>query len=201
LKNGDSRAGPADAGHSSAPLFPLPGFYLYPGRVEGLHIFEPRYRRMVEDLLDRRGWLVIGAIQEGHEAEAAGAPPVYPVACLGEIVHHERLPEGRFLVSVAGLTRVRLREVPSSEPYRQVTYEPLPDVPAPTSEADQLSDRLRRALLLRSKTFLDLPPNLPTGALADLLLSTLELPVGRRQELFANPSVRERARGVLAELD
>lgn len=184
-----------------APLFPLPGFHLYPGRVEGLHVFEPRYRKMVEDLLDRRGWLVISSIQEGHETAALGAPPVYPVASLAEIVHHQRLPDDRFLLSVAGLARVRIREVPSGEPYRQVAFEPLPDVPAPAGEADQLSDQLRRALLLRSSTFLDLPSDLPTGALADLLLSTLELPVGRAQRHFENPSVAERARGVLGELD
>lgn len=196
--------GPEGSAGSSgpiAPLFPLPGFYLYPGRVEGLHVFEPRYRKLVADLLDRRGWLVTSSIQEGHEGEALGAPPVYPVASLGEIVHHQRLDDGRFLLSIAGLARVRIREVPSGEPYRQVAFEPLPDVPAPPAEAERLSDRLRRALLQRSQTFLDLPANLPTGALADLLLSTLDLPVGRTQRLFETPSVVERAQGVLAALD
>lgn len=195
VPSADSEHGPV------APLFPLPGFYLYPGRVEGLHIFEQRYRKMVEDLLDHRGWLVISSIQEGHEHDALGAPPVYPVATLGEIVHHQRLEGGRYLVSLAGLSRVRIREVESGEPYRKVAFEPQPDVPASDVQAEALSDRLRRALLARSQTFLDLPQNLPTGALADLLLSTLELPVSRAQRLFENPSVEDRARGVLAELD
>lgn len=190
----------APPGGSVAPLFPLPGFHLYPGRIEGLHVFEERYRRMIEDLLDRRGWLVLGSIEEGHEPEAPGAPPVYPVASLAEIVHHQRLEDGRFLLSVAGLTRVRIREVGSAKPYREVAFEPLPEVPASPEETLDLSDRLRRALLARSPTFLDLPRDLTTGALADLLISTLDLPVSRIQHLFQDPRAAERARAVLAEL-
>ena len=191
---------PSEGVPLTAPLFPLPGFHLYPGRVEGLHVFEPRYRKMVEDLLDRRGWLVISSIQEGHEGEALGAPPVYPVATLGEIVRHQRLADGRFLLSIAGLARVRILEVESGEPYRQVQLEPIQEVQAPDGESEELADRLRRALLSRSDTFLELPSDLPTGALADLLLSTLDLPVSRLQRLFEEASVAERARQVLAEV-
>lgn len=187
-------------GGSVAPLFPLPGYHLYPGRIEGLHVFEPRYRRLVEDLLDRRGWLVLVSIEEGHEGEARGAPPVYPVGTLAEIVHHRRLEDGRFLLSIAGLSRVRLHEVPSDAPYRQVAFEPQPDVPPPPAEAAQLSDLLRAALKERGQAFGELPADLPTGALADLLISTLALPVGRAQHLFEIPSVAARARAALEAL-
>src|SRR5260370_6859992 len=75
------------------PLFPLPEFFLYPRTVMPLRIFEPRFQQMVEDLLDTSGRLVIGAVVPGHERELMGAPPVHPVAGLGEIVKHEHVPD------------------------------------------------------------------------------------------------------------
>ena len=41
------------------PLFPLPDFFLFPGAVAPLHIFEPRYRQMISDLLDSSGRFVL----------------------------------------------------------------------------------------------------------------------------------------------
>ncbi len=185
------------SGGPVAPMFPLPRYHLFPGRIEGLHVFEERYRRLVEDLLDRRGWLVLVSIEEGHESEASGAPPVYPVGTLAEIVHHQRLEDGRFLLSIAGLSRVRLHEIPSALPYRQVVFEPLPDVPPPPAVADRLSERLRDALKEHGQAFGELPADLPTGALADLLISTLALPVAQTQRLFEIPSVAARAQAAL----
>ncbi len=182
-----------------APLFPLPDFHLYPGRVEGMHVFERRYRQMVEDLLDDRGWVVIGPIREGHEVDAAGSPPVYSIATLGEIARHRKLPDGRYLLLIAGLARVRVREVESDRLYRIAEFEPIQEVPATEAEVEELGEPLRRAILARSEQFLDLPADLPLGALADLLLSLLRLPVSRRQTIFEEPSAAERARLALAE--
>lgn len=182
-----------------APLFPLPDFHLYPGRVEGMHVFERRYRQMVEDLLDDRGWVVIGPIREGHEADAAGSPPIYSVATLGEIARHRRLPDGRYLLLIAGLARVRVREVESDRLYRLAEFEPMQEVPATEAEAEEFAEPLRRAILARAEQFLEIPPDLPLGALADLLLSLLRLPVSRRQAIFEELRAAQRARLVLAE--
>ena len=179
-----------------APLFPLPRVFLYPGTLVPLHVFEPRYRQMVEDLLDRDGRIVIGPIRAGHEPESGGEPPVYPISGLGEIVQHNRLPDGRFLITVAGLARVRIEEVESDRLYRQAKYEPIQEVAADQSGVDDLADRLRRAILTRSESYVDLPSDLPPGPLTDVLLATLELPVSRAQEVYSEPSVeRTRADG------
>ena len=50
-----------------------------PGRLEDLRLDA---RRMIDDLLDKRGWLVISAIQAGHEAEAPGDPPFYNLSLI-----------------------------------------------------------------------------------------------------------------------
>ncbi len=182
-----------------APLFPLPKVFLCPGVVLPLHIFEHRYRQMVEDLLDRSGRIVLSPIQAGFEGQVAGDPPVYPVGGLGEIVKHTKLPDGRFLITLAGLARVRIKELPSETPYRQVEFEVLEEVlPDATIEA-QLKNKLRKAILERSEVFLNLPPNLPLGSLSDLLLQNLDLPVDCMSEAFAEPEVARRAELALAE--
>lgn len=181
------------------PLFPLANVFLYPGSLMPLHIFEQRYRRMVEDLLDRPGWLVLSSIVGGHEHESDDAPPVYPVGGLGEIVKHTRLPDGRFLITLAGLARVRIQEVPSEHPYRMVEIEPVHEVQPAEPEASQLSARLREAIVSKSEAFEKLPTDLPPGPLADILLQHLDLPVERMQRAYAEPAVARRARMALRE--
>src|SRR4029450_1163194 len=89
------------------PLFPLPNVFLFPGTRMPLHVFEPRYRQMVLDLLDTRGRIVMGTVLESHMHELAAAPPVLPIAGLGEIFHHERLPDGRLYIWLAGVAAAR----------------------------------------------------------------------------------------------
>lgn len=182
-----------------APLFPLPKVFLYPGVVLPLHVFEPRYRQMVEDLLDAKPWVAIAPILAGHEPDAMGNPPFFPVGGLGEIVKHSRLSDGRFLITLAGLGRVRLKEVESDRLYRKVQFEPLQEVLPTGSEDEHLREELRKAVLERNEAFLNLPEDLPLGPLVDLLLQSLDLPVDAMCEAFSEPVVSRRAGFALAQ--
>ena len=126
------------------PMFPLPGVFLFPGTLMPLHIFEPRYRRMIEDSLDGPGRIVMATVLEGHEDELPGAPPVHHIAGLGEIMRHERLPDGRFLILLAGVSRVLIREIPSRAPDRHAEAIPLREVPPSSSRESELRTRIRR---------------------------------------------------------
>ena len=94
---------------ATLPLFPLPGALLLPRGHLPLQIFEPRYLRMVEYALgDARA---IGMIQPlGDEA---GAVPdnadVYQVGCAGRIVEFSETDDGRYLITLRGLCRFRIR--------------------------------------------------------------------------------------------
>jgi Lon protease-like protein len=180
------------------PVFPLPCTFLFPGCVMPLHVFEPRYRQMVQDLLDRHGRLVLGTLVEGR-ANGAAAPEVYPVAGLGEIGRHEKLEDGRYLIWLIGVTRVRIREVESDRLYRRVAIEPLEERGVPDGEEAGLRARVQAALLARCDEFLNLPKGVPLTHLVDLLLQRLQMPPSRMQELFAEPCLRTRAEGALAE--
>ena len=110
------------------PLFPLGGALLFPDAQLPLHIFEPRYRRMVKDAMD--GHRVIGMIQPRDDGPT---PPLYPVGCLGAIAGLEVLEDGRFNMVLQGVRRFRLvRELDVTTPYRQAEIEYIPEEPADT---------------------------------------------------------------------
>ena len=100
-------------------VFPLSNVVLFPGVQTPLHLFEPRYRQMVRDVLadDRR--ICMAVVPPGHVAEMAGEPPVYPVACAGVIVRHQRLPDVRYNIVLAGQCRVRIVAEPPAPAGRR----------------------------------------------------------------------------------
>lgn len=190
----------ADAPQSGVivPLFPLPNVFLFPGMSMPLHIFEPRYRQMIEDSLDGPGRIVIANVLEGSQDELAGSPPVHHIAGLGEIMRHERLPDGRFLILLVGLARVLIRETPSDRLYRKVEAIALRERPVEESVAAALRAELLAAIHARSPEPLELTDEVPLGQLADILLLVLQPPQATMQELFSCIAVDERARRALA---
>ena len=110
------------------PVFPLTGVMLLPGTVLPLHIFEPRYRAMVEDALE--GQKIFGMIQplapqndnRGPQPDAENsAPDLYKVGCAGYIEKWEKLPDGRFFVQLKGVNRFRFNEeIALQRGYRRV---------------------------------------------------------------------------------
>lgn len=180
--------------NTPVPMFPLPGVFLFPHQVLPLHVFEPRYRQMIQDLLDGPGRLVIATTLIGERETAVHPPEVVPVAGLGEIMRHERVPDGRFLIWVLGLARVRVHEVPSEHPYRLVRCEPFLEIAVPEPEATGLARELREATSARLTEPLPLPDTTPPGLLADLLLQASQAPRAVVERAYAEPDVRRRAR-------
>lgn len=180
-------------------MFPLPGAFLFPSQLLPLHVFEPRYRQMVEDSLDTAGRIVLATLlKPGGRAVPEEPEPVLPVAGLGEIVRHEKLVDGRFDLWLLGLARVRLQEVDSDRLYRRVRCLPFQEVPPTPDDAAQLRPLLQEATRSRVRSPLPIPEGTPTGMLADLLVQTLHAPQSVVQDLFAEASVAARARKALA---
>ncbi len=186
------------------PLFPLPNMLLYPGGVAPLHLFEPRYRRLMEDLLASNGEeMVLGTLLPNWEDDYFGLPPVAPVAGLGKVLECQKDPEGNFNLLLQGVSRVRIQdealaEVPEGElPYRLVSVESLPE-----QHYDQVQEQaLHRALLEQLATAVeDLPDALQAAdinLLADLLLVQSQLPITERLRIFSLVDGCERATAIL----
>ena len=190
---------PDHVGNGPIPLFPLPNVFLIPGAMLPLHIFEPRYRRLVKDLLDCPGRLVIGTILVPDGGEPAEVGRVESLGGLGFLESYQALPDGRFLVLVRGLARVRVHECASSEPYRKVQFDILHDIPVPAQEEGALEEQLRDAIGQRAGPHLELPDGLAVSQLADLLIMHLKLPPETMSELFNLQEVSMRARRALNE--
>ena len=116
------------------PLFPL-GTPLFPGVVLPLHIFEPRYRRLMRDLMglpegsDRRFFGVV-AIRQGWEVEEiAPAEALYDIGCTASVRRVAAQPDGGFAIATIGGDRFRLLDVVVGDdpPYLQGEVEWLAD--------------------------------------------------------------------------
>jgi hypothetical protein len=111
--------GPADL-PDTIPLFPLPGALLLPRGSLPLNVFEPRYLAMVDDAL--AGERTIGMVQPApgvEDSELAGTPPLQTVGGAGRIVAFAETGDGRYRITLAGISRFRILEaVPSPAAYR-----------------------------------------------------------------------------------
>jgi Lon protease-like protein len=111
------------------PLFPLDSVVLLPQQVLPLHVFEPRYRQMVEKALDGSGQIAMAVFRGSRwKKEYHGRPPLLPAVCLGQILQHEKLPDGRYNLIVQGVCRAKIlaESPPSSERlYREAYLEPV----------------------------------------------------------------------------
>lgn len=141
----------AENPHLIVPMFPLPGVFLFPGMLLPLHVFEARYKQMVEQSLDGPGRIVMGTVLTDHHEPKLmrGNPPVLPIAGLGEIARHEKLHDGRYNIWLVGLARCRIREVDSEFLFRKVEAETLPDGVVSAHDERSLRTELRTALEAR----------------------------------------------------
>jgi Lon protease-like protein len=195
------------------PLFPLHQVVLLPQQIRPLHIFEPRYKQMITRALDGSGQIAM-AVYEGDawKLQHHGRPPVLPAVCIGQIVEHEKLSEGRYNLVVQGVCRAKIaRELPASEDrlYREGILEP---VGADEIDASQLSD-VREKL---HELFVDGPlmqlkagkplaeclqrDQFPTAAILELVSFTVVSDPKLRYRLLAEGDASIRSRMILSEL-
>jgi Lon protease-like protein len=93
------------------PIFPLRSVALLPHAVVTLFIFEPRYRQMVQHVLDGTGQIAMATF-EGDEwkAQYEGQPPIRPAVCVGQIVRHEQNADGTYRIWLQGVCRATVAE-------------------------------------------------------------------------------------------
>lgn len=184
-------------------LFPLPNLVLFPHVIQGLHIFEPRYRQMMADTLADDMLMTIVLLKPGWDEDEHDEPPIEPVGCLGRIEWHEKLPDGRFNLRLRGLGRVKLaNDMPTDRLYRTARAELLPDVvPEDLPKLTALRRKLSEAVLGR---FPQTGPahqqleelfqgDMPLGHVCDVLSYALPLAMEVKQTLLSEPHVDLRA--------
>lgn len=189
----------------TARLFPLPNLVLFPHVIQGLHIFEPRYRQMTADALASDRYIAL-VMLKSEEDEAAERPAIESVACLGQIIGHEKLPDGRYNLRLRGLCRVRIiEEIASDRLYRSARVELLPDTAGPDlAVLTQLRRNLATAVLpqfaedspARQQLQELFDGDMPLGQVCDILSYALPLPIEMKQSLLVEPQAERRASAI-----
>ncbi|HWL87545.1 MAG TPA: LON peptidase substrate-binding domain-containing protein [Polyangiaceae bacterium] len=188
------------------PLFPLPKVVLFPRALLPLHVFEPRYRAMLRDCLDTHGAMAIVMIPDTHSADVHGNPPIVQVACVGTVIEHQPLEDGRSNILVSGVARVRLEELPFLPPYRRARATLLEE------HGDEVSSNDRTALVGAATAFatevkkcdpmfhFHLPPEAKIGTIADLCAHHLVVDASARQAILEELEIVRRVQQVIREL-
>lgn len=175
---------------------------MFPHVAEPLHIFESRYREMFEDALAGDQRLGMALLQPGWEPEYHGRPPIEPMLCVGKVVTHSRLPDGRYNFVLMGESRARLlEELPALRSFREARIELVADreVLATPENADlqrRLAEGFSQFLpenTRKSEQFRELlSPTAPLGPLTDIVAYALPLEASQKQQLLSeeNPILR-----------
>jgi Lon protease-like protein len=189
---------PWPEGEFLLPLFPLPNLVFFPETRLPLHVFEPRYRQLVSDVVsaDKRFGIVL--LRPGWEADYYGAPAIHLTGTLGEIEHVAPLEDGKYNILVRGQVRFRIVDEVLRQPYRtaRVVAQPQEE----RSVTDAYAQRTWLAELAR-QYLQHLPeqdgvPEIETvglEALTNALIMSLNLDVEEKQRLLENDDLIARA--------
>jgi Lon protease-like protein len=138
------RAVPTD--QFELPMFPL-GTVLFPHGVLPIHVFEPRYRALVDHCLAGDARFGVVLIERG--SEVGGGDSRFDVGTIAQIVQAGRLADGRWALATVGTERVRIVEWLADDPYPRAIVEPCGDDDMEARDGDSPSIEAVRELLQR----------------------------------------------------
>lgn len=193
------------------PMFPL-GSVLLPGMLLPLHVFEPRYRVLVDTVLlsDRREFGVV-LIERG--SEVGGGEARTDIGCVARVLEVSRADDGRVALAALGVRRIRVERWLDDDPFPRAILRDWPDEPgvaapgAPqelTSELDAVRSTLERLVELVRRLGLSdeaALPELSDEAVERVFQIATLSPIGAldRQRVLAAPDLPSRL-ALLAEL-
>jgi ATP-dependent Lon protease len=193
------------------PLFPLPDLVLFPQVAVPLHIFEERYKLMINRCIDQEA--VFGLVLLQRDAEDApqqeSESTIHRVGVTARVVQVERIEDGRMNILCTGESRFRIEEFTASTPYWTGIVEFFEDDPEPeaalTEAYDEVARLYRQAMELTSRLKearipeLDFPAS-PVG-LSYMVSYILDLDAERKQELLVTTSTIVRLHSLSVDLE
>jgi Lon protease-like protein len=185
------------------PLFPLPEVVLFPRTILPLHIFEPRYRKMIADALDGDRTVAVALLKPGYEPlYYTRRAPIHATIGVGRIVESEQLADGNYNLLLRGVARATIVEESRDQDYRVARVEPVETFCS--HDAGQAT-KLRRELYAAIRGNRGLDPDLrrhwlrlaradvELDALSDLIAAGVPIEAEVRQCLLDEPDAFARA--------
>jgi uncharacterized protein len=188
----------ADQFCGTARLFPLPNLVMFPHVIQPLHIFEPRYRDMLEEALETDRLIAMSVLRAGWESDYDGRPPIHSTACLCRVATHQRTDQGTYNVLLLGLRRIKIvRELPALKRFREVQATIVEDE-YPSENVARRRQLQRRLVGTFRKVLPQLPPDqesiehllsteVPLGMLTDVISYMLDLDQKIKEDLLRQP--------------
>jgi Lon protease-like protein len=189
---------------------------MFPHVMQAIHIFEPRYRALLEEALATDRLITMATIaQADSPAPAEGSQPprpaVAPTACLCRVASHQRTPQGTYNVLLLGVRRLKLGvELPPMRPFRvfegEIVEDVEPDLPeeaGATLQSDLLA-AFRRTLpqIPDAQEQLDqlVGAKVSLGMLSDIVAYSLDVDPGWKLRMLAEADVLRRTRMLIKAL-
>jgi Lon protease-like protein len=178
------------------PLFPL-NTVLFPGMPLPLHVFEERYRLMINECLDKRQPFGVALIKRGREVGGEAVP--HRVGTSAIITSVTEQSDGELDIVTVGYQRFRILSLLTDRPYPSGLVETLPPVDEDSDEAHLQAGLLRPRLkeyiqvlgeLTETEAELDQVPEKPV-LLAFLTAILLQVPRADKQSLLAAGTIPE----------
>ena len=159
------------------PIFPLPNLVFFPRTVTPLHVFEPRYKQMVADVLGDQKQIGLVLLQPGWEADYYGAAEVFKTGSMGLIAEHSQLKEGKYDILLRGQSRFQIVDFTCQKPYRIARVRLVEDVVPNEQEVKELAVEL--ASLFQEVSAVVVPPDWGLDVVEKLDFASLVTPVVR----------------------
>ena len=186
-------------GVTELPVFPLP-VVLFPGVPLPLHIFEPRYRRMLQDIRVTNNLFGVAYFDATEATDAV--PPAGHVGCVAEVTETQTFPDGRSNILTVGVVRYRVESyVEHGDPYlvAKISYfedneEDEATVAGLTREVADAFTRIAQAVRTINDERANLPDisNTEPQRLSFLVAAAMEIEADVKQEMLELRSTFER---------
>ncbi len=193
---------------ATLPVFPLTGVLLLPRAALPLNVFEPRYLELVDDAL--KGNKLIGMIQPTESEDSVLRPRLSSVGCAGRIISWRETEDNRYLITLAGLCRFKVKEeISALSAYRQVACD-FAGFASDLADGDEDGEFPRERLLAALKEYLsrrDMKADwksvmtAPAESLVNALAMMCPFEPAEKQALLEAPSWPERVSTLVTLLE
>ena len=194
-----------DGFDNNVRLFPLPSTVLFPGTVHALHLFEPRYRAMMDEAIETDELITMAYVNP--ETANAHVPEIAKEVCVGKLLSHTKLEDGRYNLFLIGAKRAKIvQEFTTDKLFRTAEVEIHSEPEDGGADIHFLRDEIVNSFreLVDRKTgwnhealdqFLD--KDLPFGLIADMICHSCGAAPEDQQRVLATFELRSRGEIVL----
>lgn len=136
----------------TVPVMTLPSTVLFPQALLPLHIFEPRYRKMLRDVLATNRLFAIAQLDENTAATSEAPEPLHRIASLGIVRACQKTENDTSNLLLQGICRVEVTKIVREEPYRVIAVHPIVTTAGtPLAELELLRLEVMRLLAVRRR--------------------------------------------------